>query len=374
MSAEKPILPGPLGRGLSRVYGAVIARRNRAFDRGHGVVSFDRACVSVGNLSVGGTGKTPMVTWMIAQLRAAGHDPCVAMRGYGAVDGLSDEAAEYRATFDDLPIVAQPDRAGGLIQLFGTERGARVDTIVLDDGFQHRKVAREVNLALIDATRDPFEDAMIPAGWLREPVGSLARATHAVITRADRVDARTLAVLRERVQGLVPGPVATARHAWTGLEVFEGPTVRSEPVAALRGRRVLVVCAIGNPRALVGQVREAVGVQTPAPEPILLRDHDPYANSTVHMIERAARGAEIVLTTGKDWAKLGARWTSDVPVAVPRLAMQVDGAGEEILADALEAIRKANAERAAGHGDDEQAQGADGGSAQGVDGGDAPRS
>ncbi len=370
MSADKPILAGPIGRGLARVYGAVVARRNRAFDAGRGVVAFDRVCISVGNLSVGGTGKTPMVTWLIAQLRAAGHDPCVAMRGYGAVDGLSDEAAEYRATFDDLPIVAQPDRAGGLIQLFGSERGARVDAIVLDDGFQHRKVAREVNLALIDATRDPFADELLPAGWLREPVGSLARATHAVITRADRVDPRALAALRESVAQLVPGPVATARHAWTGLEIFEGPTVRSESVAALRGRRVLVVCAIGNPRALVAQVREAVGVQTPAPEPILLRDHDPYSSATVHAIQRAARAAELVLTTGKDWAKLGARWTSDVPVAVPRLAMQVDGAGEEILADALEAIRKASEERAAGHADEGPAEGA--GESDGP--GDAPRS
>ncbi|MDX2017636.1 MAG: tetraacyldisaccharide 4'-kinase [Planctomycetota bacterium] len=347
MSREKPIVPGVVGRGLARVYGAVVARRNRAFDRGHGVVSFDRACISVGNLSVGGTGKTPMVTWLIAQLRAAGHDPCVAMRGYGAVDGLSDEAAEYRATFEDLPIVAQPDRTGGLIELFGTERGARVDAIVLDDGFQHRKVAREINLALIDATRDPFADELIPAGWLREPVASLARATHAVITRADRVDARTLRELRERVAALVPGPVATARHAWTGLEIFEGPTVRSEPVAALRGRRVLVVCAIGNPRALVAQVREAAGPQTPAPEPILLRDHDPYSSSTVHMIERAALAADVVLTTGKDWAKLGARWTSNVPVAVPRLAMELDAQGEAILAGALGAIRAASAERGA---------------------------
>ncbi|HRQ74118.1 MAG TPA: tetraacyldisaccharide 4'-kinase, partial [Phycisphaerales bacterium] len=162
-TADRAIVPGLPGRLAAMVYGAAIARRNRAFDAGRGVVTLDRPVISVGNLSTGGTGKSPTVAWVVRTLREAGRDPCIAMRGYRSRDGVSDEAEEYRAAFDDLPVVARPDRLQGLIELFASERGGRVDAVVLDDGFQHRCIARALDLVLIDATRDPFADAMIPA-------------------------------------------------------------------------------------------------------------------------------------------------------------------------------------------------------------------
>ncbi|MCZ7633852.1 MAG: tetraacyldisaccharide 4'-kinase [Phycisphaerales bacterium] len=323
-AVDRPIVPGLPGRLAAMVYGAAIARRNRAFDAGRGVVTLDRPVISVGNLSTGGTGKSPMVAWIVRALRDAGHDPCIAMRGYRSRDGLSDEAEEYRAAFDDLPVVARPHRLHGLIELFASERGERVDSVVLDDGFQHRRIARGLDLALIDATRDPFADALIPAGRLREPVGSLRRATHVVITHAERVEPDVLARLAQgisRVHGRPP--IAVTEHAWSELRITDSSGVRAEPVSWLRGRHVLAVCAIGNPAPFLGGVQERGAHVVDA---IVLRDHDRYAPRTISRIVRriAASCAEAVVTTAKDWTKLARRDLSalGVPVVRPTLELR----------------------------------------------------
>lgn len=359
--------PGLLGRWLARGYGAIMARRNRRFDAGHGVVTLDRPVISVGNLSTGGTGKTPMTMRVAQWLREAGHTPAIAMRGYRAGPEGSDEALLYQEAFAGMPIVAQANRIDGLLQLFAQEEGdgeagnapakARTDVVVLDDGFQHRQIARQFDLVLIDATRDPFADALLPAGWLREPAASLRRAHAVVLTHAESADARRLEAIRERVLAMRPGAIiAEASHAWAGLRVHEsgergseggdeldkqsaGATAREEPVAWLRGRRALAVCAIGNPEAFLDGVREATGREV---TPIVLRDHDPYAERAVARIIAAAKGGEgvaghdAIVTTAKDWVKLRRvpieRWPC--PVAVVRLEMRF-ASGGEVLRNAI---------------------------------------
>lgn len=180
-------LPGPLGRLAGAIYAREIRRRNRAYDRGGRVTRLDRPVISVGNLSAGGTGKTPMVMKLATALLEAGHHPCIAMRGYKAAAGRSDEAEEYRARLVNVPVVAQPDRISGLRALFATEVGRDVDVVLLDDGFQHRRLARDLDIVLVDATRSPFEDRLLPAGYLREPPASLERAQAVVITHAEAV-------------------------------------------------------------------------------------------------------------------------------------------------------------------------------------------
>ncbi len=307
---------------MSRLYASQIGARNDRFDRGEGVVTFDRPVISIGNLSVGGTGKTPMVRRVIDRLRLTGHDPCIAMRGYGSsrrADGRSDEADEYAAAFDDLPIVARPDRTEGLIALFGTERGERVDTIVLDDGFQHRRIARALDVVLIDATRSPMEDALLPLGRLREPMASLARAHAVVITHTERASAVAANdIARAALAANADLLVATAEHAWAGVTV----SGTEHPVAWLAGKTVLPVCAIGNPGAFLESVRSAAGRVL---DPVVLRDHDPYAAATIRRIVRAASPADAIVTTAKDWAKLRETDPSawPCPVAVPQLEMRL---------------------------------------------------
>jgi tetraacyldisaccharide 4'-kinase len=334
--ADRAPLPGPLGAAVSAAYSAAMRRRNRRFDTGHGVVTFDRPVISVGNLTLGGTGKTPMVERVVALLREHGHDPAIAMRGYGSGRGrVSDEAEMYRRRFDDLPVVAQPRRVEGLIGLFATERGRRVDCVVLDDGFQHRRIARQLDLVLIDATSDPFADRVFPAGRLREPADGLGRATHAALTHAEMAEPAEVARLAERIAGRVSGGCAVCAHEWSGLRVVEGGRERAEPVAFLRGRRVVACCAIGKPEGFFAAVR---GAGCEVVRRFALADHDPFRPRTVARLCRAASqaGAGAIVLTAKDWAKLAGRpvaWPA--PVVAPELSLAFRSGWEELGASVL---------------------------------------
>lgn len=323
-------------------YRAIVTRRNRKFDERRGVVEFDRPVISIGNLTVGGTGKTPMVAWLVGELLANGHRPCIAMRGYGSrrgVDG-SDEAAAYRRQFTDLPIVAQADRTSGLLDLFAREfadggdgPGSRIDAVVLDDGFQHRRIARQMDVVLIDASRNTLGDRLLPAGWLREPVEGLRRSTHVVVTHAERVDSQSLGAIDERLRALVGrGADAVCEHAWQELDIALGADSAREPVGWLRGRRVLVCCAIGNPEPFIAAVRSIAGEV----DAVVLGDHDPFRSTTIaRIIDRAKRcGAEALVCTDKDWSKLSrAAVAWPCPVVRPRLVLRFR-AGMDMLRDA----------------------------------------
>lgn len=312
---------GPIARLGEKVYLAELGRRSRRFDAGRGVVTLDRPVISVGNLSVGGTGKTPMVGLIVEWLLDAGCRPVIAMRGYGAKRGLSDEAAEYETKFDGgVAVVSQPDRLEGLMRFFASERGRSTDVVVLDDGFQHRRIARRLDLVLIDATRDPFEDRCLPAGWLREPVEALSRASAVVLTHTELSPRDSVDRLASRLESRTGHrPLAEAEHRWTSLRVDD----EDLPVDWLRGKRVATVCAIGHPDAFV----HAVGRRTGRPPAVrvVLRDHDPYGRATVERMRRAASGCDAVVTTEKDWTKLR-RVPADLwpcPVIRPRLEMRL---------------------------------------------------
>lgn len=327
-------LPGLLARPLSKLYWMEASRRNRRWDRGIGVERLDRPVVSVGNLSAGGTGKTPMVRWVVGVLQDAGRRPAVAMRGYkGGRGGDSDEAREHRAAMPGVPVVARPDRAAGLRALFETGQGRTVDCVVLDDGFQHRRLARDLDIVLVDASRPPDRDALLPWGYLREPLGSLARAHACVITHAEMVDGCGL----ERVVGLVrdrlPGgaPVGVTEHRWSGLE-RPGSRESPLPIGWLRGRRIVAACAIGHPDAFVRGLDRA-GVTPDSPR-LVFRDHDALGAKKLKTLRSAIRDArpEALVVTAKDWAKLGEHaGTLGCPVVVPRLEMGWLGGADEIV-------------------------------------------
>lgn len=321
-------VPWPLGALCEPMYRAAVAWRNRAFDAGRGVTKLACPVVSVGNLSVGGTGKTPMVAAILRWLLHAERRPCIAMRGYARRAGaMSDEEAEHRAAFPNIPIVAQPDRLAAIVPLL--QRG-EADCVVLDDGFQHRRIARDLDIVLIDATRGPFEDRCLPAGWLREPVGSLRRAHAVVITHCESVDdaaRERLARQVERVAGRPP--VAAARHAWDGLRIGE----RHEDLAWLRGRRVVAACGIGNAGPFLDALR-ATGASV-LHEDVRPDHHDWSATDAARLAERARLlDAHAAACTEKDWVKLErhAESLGNVPVARPVLSMRFDR-GADVLRD-----------------------------------------
>lgn len=290
--------------------------------------------ISVGNLSVGGTGKTPMVLHLAAALARAGHRPAIAMRGYrpgGGHGDDSDEAQAYRRALESralpIPIVAQPDRASGLLALLQRDNPPTV--AILDDGFQHHRLDRDLDIVLADASRSPFDDRLLPAGGLREPVSALRRADAVILTHAEAVDPSALKALSEQVAAAHGAPpLAIARHTWTGLDVSEAGADRPEPVAWLAGRRILAVCAIGNPGPFLDAARLAIGAE-PA-STLILKDHDPYAKGTADRLRRMAAGLDAVLTTDKDWSKLGRAGPWPCPVVRPRLALDFDSGWPEL--------------------------------------------
>ncbi|MGP1347794.1 MAG: tetraacyldisaccharide 4'-kinase [Phycisphaerales bacterium] len=302
-----PPLPGPIGRAIERLYLLEVRRRNRHYDRGAGVVSVGVPVISVGNLSVGGTGKTPMVRTVVGWLRDAGHRPAIAMRGYRAHRGVSDEAAEYERELPGVPIAIGADRVASIERVRGRNGRDAFDCVVLDDGFQHRRVGRARDIVLLDATRFSLDERCLPAGWLREPVASLGRASLVVITRADRARGeRGWSALRDALRQRFPGlPVAACEHRWDGLTLApEDASQRDVEVGWLRGRGVVIACGIGNPGALVGQVIACGGLVV---EVVARGDHHGWsasdARSLSGLLERAGDDAAL-LTTGKDWVKL----------------------------------------------------------------------
>jgi tetraacyldisaccharide 4'-kinase len=271
-----------------------------------GVTRLDRPVISVGNLSSGGTGKTPLVRWVVSEIQAAGHRPVVAMRGYKARPGRpSDEEREHREAMPAVPVVADPRRAEALRSFFVTPEGATRDCVLLDDGFQHRRLARDLDIVLVDASRPPDRDRLLPAGHLREPPGSLSRADVVVLTHAELVrpeEARRVerAVREAAGRDLV---VALAEHRWTGLLRSDTPGDAPADLSWLAGRRVVGACAIGHPEGFFAALDRA-GARCVAR--VVRRDHDPFAPATVRRIAELADAtrAEAVVVTAKDWVKL----------------------------------------------------------------------
>jgi tetraacyldisaccharide 4'-kinase len=335
-AAQRPPMPFPLGPLAEPIYRAVVAGRNRAFDAGRGVMKLGVPVISIGNLSVGGTGKTPMVAAIVRWLLHAERRPCIAMRGYAKRPGnQSDEEAEYRAVFPSVPVVAQPDRAAGIRPLIEHHE---IDCVVLDDGFQHRQIARETDIVLIDCTRDPFADRCLPAGWLREPVESLRRASAVVLTHCEAASAESREGLIASV-GRVTGraPLAHARHSWDGLRVNDG----REDVAWLRGRAVVAACAIGNPGPFLSALR-AAGASITHTE--VRRDHHPWSDADAVCLAASARstGASGLVTTEKDWVKLVRHIgvLGGMPIARPVLSMRFDHGADALRCLALSAFER----------------------------------
>ena len=289
--------------------------------------------VSVGNLTFGGTGKTPTVIGLVRDLLHRGGRPAVLTRGYGRVGRaplvlLGPEGADWRRAGDEpvematalpeVPVVVDADRVRG--GRTAVELGA--DVIVLDDGFQHLRLARDLDLVLLDAG-DPFGGGrMPPLGRLREPMGALGRADAVLVTKLHGEGDGRLATIRERVAAVAPElPLLAARLEVRRVLTPEGAL----GVESLRGRRVLAFSGIGRPSGLVELLAEAgaevVGLET-------FPDHHPYRPAEVEAVLAAAAAREAVaLTTAKDRVKL----PPDAPVWTLEVAMEVAGGDWEAL-------------------------------------------
>lgn len=329
---------GRLGLSVGAVgYRLGAGIRNAAFDRGWKTIHRASApVISVGNLTLGGTGKTPMVEWLARWFRDRDVRVCLISRGYGQADSVNDEGLVLEENLPDVPHLQSPDRVG--LAAIAVEE-LETQLILLDDGFQHRRLARDLDVVLLDAL-DPFGLGRIfPRGLLREPIGSLRRAHVAIVSRADLVSEGRRRWIRDQVARRAGAmPILESRHAPRDLIDGEGSP---EPLGDLSGRRVAAFCGVGNPDGFRGTL-EGLGVDL-----IDLRifpDHHPYTADDVAELEGWARALkpDLVLTTQKDLVKLRLSELGDSPLRALRIGLEIMGDDEplnDLLTATLSKIR-----------------------------------
>ena len=288
------------------LFGAAATLRRALYDASVlPVHKVDVPVVCVGNLSTGGTGKTPMCALVADRLARRGLRPGLLSRGYGTSHGPNDEALLLERLLPGVPHVQDPDRVRGAREL--VDRGC--GSIVLDDGFQHRRLHRDLDLVLVDATRPwglpsppeggPPVRALLPRGLLREPPSSLSRADAIVLTRTAQADAAALERLELEIARFAPGrPVLRADHRAARLLDESGASHRLESLA---GREVDLASGIGNPESFEKSVR-ALGAR--------VRTHrafpDHHAFEPGDLSGLGAEGRPLVVTS-KDAVKLAAQ-------------------------------------------------------------------
>jgi len=319
---------------LTLPYGAAVRIRAQAYRWGilrqqhlGGVV------ISVGNLTVGGTGKTPMVLWIAQRLLAERRATGILTRGYqGELAAAGANAPEAKQsgteasddlTSDEVQILRT--RLGERVLLgVGADRFARggelakrgVGWFLLDDGFQHLQLARDVDIVLIDAS-NPFGGRhLLPAGRLREPRSALSRADIVVITRSGHSPGLEAAIRQDS-----NAPIFYARTQLDSVWARNGSV--SEDDAGLRPKRFFAFCGIGNPPAFVSDLREW-GFQVVGQK--FFRDHHRYGQQEISEIEAEARGsgAEALICTEKDAFNLGSVRCDGLDVLYCRISMRVD--------------------------------------------------
>ena len=281
------------------LYGAIVRVRGALYDaRVLPARALRLPAISVGNLSVGGTGKTPVSAWIAAELQRRGARPAIVLRGYG-----DDEPLVHSTINPSVPVVVNADRVAGAEHACGL--GA--DVVVLDDAFQHRRARRDVDVVLVSAERWPPAVRLLPAGPWRERPRALQRASLVLVTRKSASLAQAEAVLASLAPHAPRVPGAIVHLAPDGLRAARGPG--SRPLADLRGRSVFAIAAIGDPAAFFAQL-EAEGARV---TPAAFGDHHHFTAAEARTL--AARGAahEMVVCTLKDAVKLDPQWPREAP-------------------------------------------------------------
>ena len=298
---------------MEPVYCAAIALRNAGFDLAiREPRRVDVPVISVGNLTTGGTGKTPVVALVVQILQQQDRIPGIISRGYRSVDGQgNDEKRVLERLCPGVPHEQNSSRYAAARKLIGT---TDIDTIVMDDGYQHRQLHRELDIVLIDATNPFGYDHLLPRGLLREPLTALKRADVVLITRSDMVAESVLAKIEERVRKIAPkltDRIGRVEFRPSGLIDGHGQRCMVEE---LRDQPVMLVSGIGNPEAFAETCRKA-GLRVEATQ--WFPDHYHYTKEDLTEIaERAAsKGINRVITTLKDLVK--------IPKATPFLALEI---------------------------------------------------
>jgi tetraacyldisaccharide 4'-kinase len=323
--------------GLSLVsvpYGGAVRLRNLAY--GHGWKRTNSAAVpvvSVGNLTLGGTGKTPCVEYLAHWFREREVRVAILSRGYGAEAGRNDEALVLEENCPDVPHLQGPDRVA-LARIAVEE--LETELLILDDAFQHRRLARDLDIVLVDATCPWGHGHLFPRGLLREPASSLRRAGLVVMTRCDLASADCLQSLRREIERRARG-TAIVESAHRPAAWSNGPDERA--LDFVHGRPLAAFCGLGNPDAFRRTLEELAG------SPIAWRtfpDHHAYTRDDIEDLRAWARSLPedvIVATTQKDLVKIRLQRLSERELWALKIRLDIRS-GEAELTAKLEDLLK----------------------------------
>lgn len=329
--ALAPLIP------LASLYGLAMTARSSLYARGL-LTQYTLPCrvISIGNLTVGGTGKTPMVIALASALRDRGRRVGVVSRGY-----KRSSADEILAVSDGQAILGTPGETGdepwliaqrcpGVPMAVGADRAAvgryligrhHVDTLIMDDGYQHLALRRETNILILDAGAPFGNGYLLPRGRLREPLSAMARATAVLVTRASQ--AARLDDLKATVRAAAPTtPIWVTDFAPSALVPVGGSTTVAP--SALKGERVLAVSGIGNPSSF-HILLETAGATVA--DHCVFPDHHAYSREDAQTVRQAAdrAGVDRIVTTEKDAVKLAGLVSSPFP---PHRPSSLEGEGK----------------------------------------------
>lgn len=312
---------------LTPLYRMAVATRNWSFTKTLKTThSVEVPVVSIGNITTGGTGKTPFVAWVTQWLRLQGRHPGIVSRGYRSLDDVgNDELRVLEQLCPGVSHVQNRDRIAAARESIATHQA---DVVVLDDGFQHRRLHRDLDIVLVDATNPWGYGHLLPRGLLREPRAALKRADVVVLTRVDQTEDDLLARLRHDVSQVTKAPLAEVAFRPTGLRSLSGA---SASVEALAGKNVLAFCGIGNPEGFRRTLTDA-GITIADDAMVTFADHHHYTEAEFStLVQRAtSQGAKALITTQKDLVKLDPTWESALPVWALVIGAEVMAGREEL--------------------------------------------
>ncbi len=329
MNRAATIALSPLGL----LYGAAMRTRaalyKRQILRTHVI---DKPVISVGNLTTGGTGKTPLVEAIARRLAQSGRKVCILTRGYGRSDAhqrvVVSDGDEIRADVDqagDEPLMLAERLRGKAAVVCDADRVSAAlwakenlgsDVFVLDDGFQNLRISRDLNIITIDATNPWGNRRVLPAGILREPIKALNRADCIVLTRSEQ---STDSELPAKIQRLTSAAVLSSRMVTSGIRSFK--SVTNVEAKVLARQQIAAFCAVGNAEAFFNHLRQTFELA----DTTAFRDHYQYSQPDIDRIgkQALASGASALMTTAKDEVKLRAL-RFDMPCYVIDIDLQIE--------------------------------------------------
>lgn len=335
--------------GLAGCYALGAEVRNRAFDAGWLAPSVASIpVVSLGNLTTGGTGKTPLAAYVARWFRERSVRVAFLSRGYGAASGeVNDEALVLDQLCPDVPHLQHPDRvAAAMIAREELES----QLVILDDGFQHRRLARDLDIVLVDALNPWGFGHLLPRGLLRERVSSLRRADLVVLTRADQCAPRDREAILARIARIRPGD-ACVEVAFPPLRLIDAAGNASD-FATLEGTSINAFCGIGNPDGFRRMLAEH-GLAIASERFRVYPDHHRYSRTDIEDLRQWARATApaAVLTTQKDLVKIALAQLDGVPLRAVEIGVRVLANAERFEQALLSVLRRVPADEPAPQSD-----------------------